>query len=769
MAKTETRVKVVFTKAGEAYSATQAYRLHDYIVLDGVTIYACKKVDPATMTCVAHPLTDTAYWDKFLDMAELKAASENATSAANAAAKSATDAASAANTAKTNADKATEAANAAAAGAENVDATITADNVLVVTDRTGAEKTLELMGQAEVVTIKAELAGKFDKANVVQELGEAEDKVISQKVVSDKLSDLSNAVNTTVFTKSEDANKVVRKLYFDFSEYETPITSDDVLSVSIFNNYNNVKGIFLYLNGNQIAVFTNPASSFSLKDLSTNIYVYAELNYDNLLEESYIRKVVLTNEVLNSINDPRKTITTEKLADKSVTTEKLADKSVTTEKLADKSVTTEKLADKSVTTEKLADGVVTNGIASGGFLEYGFLTSKGSIDNSQTNKWVTTPYLKIDKNYDIVCHVEQNNQYIASLAYFDKDRKFISGLQNVKDNILRIPVANIPDGTIYIRASARVTDKNRFVCYAPYYEDKVTEIANGVVTTEKVADKSVTTEKLADKSVTTEKLADKSVTTEKLADGVVRKQIQINVSDSEVDILLKMKKAFDEGYYDVYWEHGTYTFSSVYQYMIDTLKWSWTMGLPIGNNCRYYFNGSTLISNDPSDEYSESRNILDCKAGSQNYELHDGILINNGGTYCVHDEGNGAECFYKHVYDNMQMKYVTGSKTQFLAKCIGGGMGLNGIVLINRCIFDNGNDDVHTQDISWHKPLHTEEKLFFKIVITNSYFSKRGISIDSTFNDGDTAILEFINNSVNGEDIWPSNATVYKFNNEIRK
>lgn len=166
MAKTETRVKVVFTKAGEAYSATQAYRLHDYIVLDGVTIYACKKVDPATMTCVGHPLTDTAYWDKFLDMAELKAASENATSAANAAAKSATVAASAANTAKTNADKATEAAiaaasaantaktnadkattaaNTAAAGAEKVNATITADNVLKVTDRTGAEKTLELV------------------------------------------------------------------------------------------------------------------------------------------------------------------------------------------------------------------------------------------------------------------------------------------------------------------------------------------------------------------------------------------------------------------------------------------------------------------------------------------------------------------------------------------------------------------------------------------------------------------------------------------------
>ena len=399
--------------------------------------------------------------------------------------------------------------------------------------------------QAEQNRVNAELDKKFNSENIEQESGYAEDKVMSQKAVSTKLSELSNAVNTTVFTKSEDANKVIRKLYFDFSEYETPITSDDVLSISIYNNYNNVKGIFLYLNNNSIASFTAPTSSFSYKDLSTNIYVCAEFNYDNIPEGSYISRVVLTNEVLNKNLDPRNSVTTEKLDDKSVITEKLADKSVTTEKLADKSVTTEKLADKSVTIEKLTDGVVTNGIVSGGFLEYGFLYPNGSIDNTQTNKWVTTPYLKIDKNYDIVCHVEQNNQYILSLAYFDKDKKLISGLKNVEDNILRIPAANIPDGTLYIRASARVIDKNRFVFYAPYNEDKVTEIADGVVTTEK--------------------LADKSVTADKLADGVVRKQIQINTSDSEVDILLKMKKAFDEGYYDVYWEHGTYTFSSVYQ------------------------------------------------------------------------------------------------------------------------------------------------------------------------------------------------------------
>lgn len=182
MAKTQTRVKVIFTKVGTAYDATKAYRLHDYIVLNGVTVYSCKKVDKTTMTCVGHPLTDTDYWDKFIDMAEFKAAAEKATTAANTAAKSATDAATAANTAKTNADaatkKATDAAGAAttatsnantatqkandaATASEKVNATITAENVLEVTDRTGAKKTLALAEQAAT----AEKLAALEKAD----------------------------------------------------------------------------------------------------------------------------------------------------------------------------------------------------------------------------------------------------------------------------------------------------------------------------------------------------------------------------------------------------------------------------------------------------------------------------------------------------------------------------------------------------------------------------------------------------------------------------
>ena len=185
MAKTQTRVKVIFTKVGTAYDATKAYRLHDYIVLNGVTVYACKKVDKTTMTCVGRPLTDTDYWDKFIDMAEFKAAAEQATTAATTAAKSANDAASAATTAKANADAATknatdaagaattaaanantatQKANDAATASEKVNATITAENVLEVTDRTGAKKTLALADQ----TVTKEKIAALEKTDEQQ-------------------------------------------------------------------------------------------------------------------------------------------------------------------------------------------------------------------------------------------------------------------------------------------------------------------------------------------------------------------------------------------------------------------------------------------------------------------------------------------------------------------------------------------------------------------------------------------------------------------------
>lgn len=58
------------------------------------------------------------------------------------------------------------------------------------------EEMNRLLGtKANTTYVDTELAKKFDKESVVQESGEAEDKVMSQKAVSDKLNDLSSVVD----------------------------------------------------------------------------------------------------------------------------------------------------------------------------------------------------------------------------------------------------------------------------------------------------------------------------------------------------------------------------------------------------------------------------------------------------------------------------------------------------------------------------------------------------------------------------------------------
>lgn len=118
MEKEIKNLKVILTKVGTAYEPTKEYRLFDYIVIDNVTLYTCKRVDKQTMVCVGHPLTDTDYWDKSIDLSDALAKATEATTAATTATEKATEATSAAVTATTNANNATRNTNAAIGNAK---------------------------------------------------------------------------------------------------------------------------------------------------------------------------------------------------------------------------------------------------------------------------------------------------------------------------------------------------------------------------------------------------------------------------------------------------------------------------------------------------------------------------------------------------------------------------------------------------------------------------------------------------------------------------
>lgn len=171
--KTEKRIKVLLTPAGSEWVADMEYKRLDYIS-DGKSVWVCVKVDAVTGKNVGHPLTETAWWNKCIDLSEAESLAVEATAAANAAATTANNAAQAAMDAKTaaeaaisEANKATEAANTATsaaqaataaandatAAAEKVNAVLGDDNVLKVTDRNGVEKSLELVSQAAATEI----------------------------------------------------------------------------------------------------------------------------------------------------------------------------------------------------------------------------------------------------------------------------------------------------------------------------------------------------------------------------------------------------------------------------------------------------------------------------------------------------------------------------------------------------------------------------------------------------------------------------------------
>lgn len=159
---------MLLTPAGSEWVADKEYKRLDYIS-NGKAVWVCIKVDAVTGVNVGHALTETAWWNKCIDLSEAESLAAAATVAANAAATTANKAAQAAMDAKTEAETAaseanmatkaanaatssaqtaTTAANDATAAAENVNAVLGDDNVLKVTDRTGVEKSLELMSQA---------------------------------------------------------------------------------------------------------------------------------------------------------------------------------------------------------------------------------------------------------------------------------------------------------------------------------------------------------------------------------------------------------------------------------------------------------------------------------------------------------------------------------------------------------------------------------------------------------------------------------------------
>lgn len=112
------------------------------------------------------------------------------------------------------------------------------------------------------------------------------------------------------------------------------------------------------------------------------------------------------------------------------------------------------------------------------FTIFGFIDkTTGRINNTQEpNVWKVTPYLKFDRNYNIVFCGDSKNQYVNALAYYDADKKYISGLSNITANqyeLITVENQDIPENARYIRVCFKIDENNGFVSYTPFTENKL--------------------------------------------------------------------------------------------------------------------------------------------------------------------------------------------------------------------------------------------------------------------------------------------------------
>lgn len=241
----------------------------------------------------------------------------------------------------------------------------------------------------------------------------------------------------------------------------------------------------------------------------------------------------------------------------------------------------------------------------------------------------------------------------------------------------------------------------------------------------------------------------------------IRPVINVYATDSEQSIIGKFVQAFNHGDCDVAFERASYSFGT----QLATVKDDYHLfenEIPIGNGCRYFFNGATLTAL-ISPSSTPSCNFLGCQKRPSSYELHDGVLIAHGTVYVVHDESSAYGGAYKHLYQNMEMHYYSNSRTDEIRKCIGGGTGASGVIEIVGCKFTT---DAVDACVSYHGNGTDVTGAEFDLAVRDSYFSN-GIRAGE-LSAHQTARLFYTGNSSASAPLSYARWTVTSFLNEIR-
>ena len=250
-----------------------------------------------------------------------------------------------------------------------------------------------------------------------------------------------------------------------------------------------------------------------------------------------------------------------------------------------------------------------------------------------------------------------------------------------------------------------------------------------------------------------------------------RQTVTIKSSDNEDLIVVKLTSACNIGNIDVYFEDATYDFSRWYNYVYYMNDYNaFRCEIPIGNGCIYYLNGATIngVVNDgilASPDIKTNCSLFGARTNKGDYKLINGIINATGTIYTIHDEMSG-KSKYNHGYENMIINYTSGTQESTLRKCIGGGAGRYGNIVLENCVL---NSD-YSHELSFHGYGNVLGDVDGKITlnISDCYFG-HGIQVD-TLPDKEIGTVITVCNSFrsNYADYENKNWVKYSWNNVSR-
>lgn len=257
-----------------------------------------------------------------------------------------------------------------------------------------------------------------------------------------------------------------------------------------------------------------------------------------------------------------------------------------------------------------------------------------------------------------------------------------------------------------------------------------------------------------------------------LDDISIRHRVDITSDEGISGFYEKMWLAYNKGDCDVYIGKGEYVYTDD---LVDTIRANNKRGIPIGNNCRYYFETGAYLTCEYTGNTEDVITMfspLDSQSVAGNYEIYNLHLISKNTVYALHDECNGSDTAYKHIYKNCYIELDntdSGETSTYINKALGGGLGKYGEIIIEDCVFIATNPaSTEKADISYHGA-NNSTFTDGSIVISNCYFNHhmRVSNVTANVSEPYPRVI-YTNNSSAYDFDYPSTWIVRAWNNEIR-